>query len=656
MEQSFPLQEAEALYRAGRLAEARAVCERILAQEPRHFGALYLAGLAALHEGGDASGFFARAVAVDPGNASAVYNLGNALMVLNRHAEAEARYADAIALKPDSAPIHANRGVALAELRRFDEAIASHDRALKLKPGFFEALRNRGVALHAVGRLDDAIASYGEAAAVNPRDVMTFAQRGSALLLARRYEAAADDYSTALALQPDYGLRLRRLFARMSGCIWDGYHAEIEALAAVPAQGLKHADPYPLVALTDAPETQRALAVGHSRERFPENPGLGPLTRRTRTGKIRLGYISPDFHTHPVSHLLVEALENHDRSRFEITAVSLGPHRKDDLRARLRNACDDFLDVHDMSDRDIAARARDLGIDIAVDLGGYTTNCRPGIFAYRAAPVQVNYLGYPGTLGTPFMDYLIADPVLVPQDARAFYTEKIVTLPHCYQPGDRQRAGAEGSAAREVYGLPREGVVFCAFHNSFKITPPMFDCWMNILGAVSGSVLWLRFEGDTPMTNLRREAERRGMDPARLVFARHVPLAEHLARHRLADVFLDAYPYNAHSTANDALWMGLPVMTLAGKSYAARVAASLLTAVGLPELIAHSLAAYQALAIALAGDPARRAALREKLAKARHASPLFDTPAYTRHLEAAYAAMVERSDAGIAPDHIHIAP
>ncbi len=654
---SDPLHEAESLYRGGRLAEAQAACERVLAAHPSLFRALHLAGLAALHGGNfpAAAGFFERAVTADPKNPSAHYNLANALMSLRRPAEAEARYATASALMPDGAPIHANRGAALAELNRFEEAIASHERALALKPDFYEALKNRGVALHAVGRFDDAVASYDRALKIDARDPMTFAQKGSALLAAKHYGAAAACFSDAFARQPDYAFRLQRLFARMSGCIWQDFDQEIRAIENVPAQGLKRTTPYPLLALTDAPAAQKALTVGHIAESAHGASALGPLAPRARSGKIRIGYFSADFHNHPVAHLLVEALECHDRNRFEVTAFSFGPKRKDDLRARLVNACDAFLDVRAVSDSDIAGRARDLGIDVAVDLGGYTANSRSGIFTHRAAPVQVNYLGYPGTLGTPVMDYLIADPVLVPAEARGFYTEKIVTLPHCYQPGDRKRAADTVTPPRETYGLPHDGLVFCAFHNSFKIAPPMFECWMNILRSVDNSVLWLRFEGDEPMTNLQREAGQRGIDPARLVFARHVPMAEHMARHRCADLFLDAYPYNAHSTTNDALWMGLPVVTLMGKAYAARVAASLLTAVGLPELITRSFEAYQTLAIDLARDPARLAGLREKLAAARATAPLFDTPSYTRHLEAAYAAMIERTDAGLAPDHISIA-
>lgn len=655
MEPASQLSEADALYRAGRWAEAKAVCDLILAREPSNVGALQLAGSLALQDGDPeaAAGYFSRAVTAEPGNAIALYNLGNALVSLRRYAEAEARYGEALARKPNSAPIHANRGVALAALNRVEDAIASFDKAIALKPDFFEPLKNRGGALHAAGRLEEAVASYDRAAAANPGDAMTLAQRGSALLAAKRYGAAAESYSAALALQPDYGFRLLRLYARMGACDWQDFDEEAGALAVVPSHGLNRAPPYPLMAMTDSPAALYDAAVGYAREKNPENPVLGPLPRRRRPEKIRVGYFSPDFRDHPVLHLLVEALECHDRDRFEVVALSYGPTRDDDIGVRLRKACDIFLDVREASDQSGAARARDLAIDVAVDLSGYTASSRPGIFALRAAPVQVSYLGYPGTLGAPFMDYLIADRVVIPDQARAFYQEKIVTLPHCYMPGDRKRPTATTAPLRETYGLPKSGMVFCGFHNSFKISPRIFDCWMNILHAVDGSVLWLRFDGDEAAANLRREANRRGIDEKRLVFAHHVPMAEHMARHRLADLFLDTYPYNAHSTTNDALWMGLPVVTLMGQSYAARVAASLLTTAGLPELITHSHAQYQALAIALAGDAATRAQLGKRLAAARGGA-LFDTPGLTRHLEAAFRLMMQRHDAGLAPDHIHV--
>jgi predicted O-linked N-acetylglucosamine transferase (SPINDLY family) len=348
-------------------------------------------------------------------------------------------------------------------------------------------------------------------------------------------------------------------------------------------------------------------------------------------------------------------IELHDRSRFEAIAFSFGPDANDAMRSRLLSAFDDFIDVRDKTDREIAQLARERGIDIAVDVQGYQTEHRTGIFACRAAPVQVSYLAYPGTLGAAYIDYLVADKTLVPPDSRQHYSEKIVCLPDTYQPNDRQRKIADRQFSREELGLPKDGFVYCCFNGHHKVTPKTFDGWMNILRETSGSVLWLLASCPIAAENLRNEAVKRGVSADRLVFAGHMSLPEHLARHRAADLFLDTLPYNAHTTASDALWAGLPVLTCPGESFASRVAASLLNAIRLPELIAHSQEDYVQRAVDLAGNPASLLEIRRKLAAHRDTAPLFDTPLYTRHLESAYAAMHARHQAGLPPDHIDVA-
>jgi predicted O-linked N-acetylglucosamine transferase (SPINDLY family) len=361
--------------------------------------------------------------------------------------------------------------------------------------------------------------------------------------------------------------------------------------------------------------------------------------------KIRLGYYSADFHSHATAYLAAELFERHDRERFEVVAFSFGPSRPEDpMQRRLRGAFDEFLEVDRLSDAEVVRLSREREIDIAVDLKGFTQNERHRIFAYRAAPVQVNYLGYPGTLGAPYMDYLVADPILIPEMSREHYAEKIAYLPHSYQPNDRHRPIAERVFTRAELGLPEAGFVFCCFNNAYKITPETFDSWMRILQRVEGSVLWLLAGSE----NLRREAQARGVSGRRLVFAGRMDLPEHLARLRLADLFLDTLPYNAHTTASDALWAGLPVLTCLGESFAGRVAASLLNAVGLPELITHSREQYEALAC----DPRRLGELRARLAENRSRAPLFDTALFTRHLEDAYLQMYRREQ----PEHLFVKP
>jgi predicted O-linked N-acetylglucosamine transferase (SPINDLY family) len=353
---------------------------------------------------------------------------------------------------------------------------------------------------------------------------------------------------------------------------------------------------------------------------------------------------------------MAELFESHDKERFELFAFSFGPDSQDEMRQRVSRAFDRFIDVRFMSDMEVARMARELEIDIAIDLKGYTQDARPGIFSYRCAPVQVNYLGYPGTMGAEYMDYLIADKVLIPAESQTHYTENIVYLPHSYQVNDTKRVISDRTFTKAELGLPETGFVFCCFNNSYKITPTTFDSWMRILKAVEGSVLWLLEDSASATHSLQRQAQARGVQANRLIFAKRMPLSEHLARHRLADLFLDTLPYNAHTTCSDALWAGLPVLTLPGVSFAARVSASLLEAIELPELIAHSQADYEQLAIEFALNPARLTGVREKLASKRLTAPLYNTPLFTQHLESAYRQMHERHLAGCATGPIFIKP
>jgi len=404
--------------------------------------------------------------------------------------------------------------------------------------------------------------------------------------------------------------------------------------------------------LTDDLALQRQAAEIWMRDKCPENPGLGALPVRMPGSKIRIGYFSADFHNHATMFLMAQVFERHDRSRFELVAFSFGPDTQDAMRARAVAAFDQFLDVRTRSDEAVAALSRELGIDIAVDLKGYTEHERTGIFALRAAPIQVNYLGYPGTMGAPFIDYLIADPVLIPAEARVQYTEKIAYLPHSYQPNDTHRIIADRVFTREELGLPEKGFVFCCFNSSYKITPQVFDVWVRILQQVPGSVLWLFKEHAATELNLRREAVQRGLDPARLVFAPRMELPEHLARHRQADLFLDTLPYNAHTTASDALWTGLPVLTCMGQSMASRVAASLLHALELPELVTQTEQDYEALAVSLAQTPDKLRTLCTKLQENRLTSPLFDTDMFTRDIERLYTRMHTRHLQGLPCEHL----
>jgi predicted O-linked N-acetylglucosamine transferase (SPINDLY family) len=380
-----------------------------------------------------------------------------------------------------------------------------------------------------------------------------------------------------------------------------------------------------------------------------------PIPKREPRDRLRVGYFSGDFREHPVAVLMAQVLEAHDRSKIEVTAFSYGPPVQDAMRKRLASAFDRFEDIRGRSDQDVAQLARRLEIDVAVDLAGYTGGSPSGVFARRAAPIQINYLGYPGTMGAEYMDYLIGDRTVIPPEQRVHYDEKIIYLPHSYLPHDSTRVIAEPGRTRAEWGLPAKGFVFCSFNSSYKIMPDVFDGWMRILGRVPGSVLWLSRHNPVVTGNLQREAARRSIDEKRLIFADRVPsMADHLARHRAADLFLDTLPYNAHTTAIDALWAGLPVLTRVGESFAGRVAASLLQSIGLPELITTAPEQYEELAVQLAENPQRLLQVRQRLENNRLTTPLFDTRSFTRDLERAYRAAYDRYQAGLPPEHIDL--
>ena len=486
------------------------------------------------------------------------------------------------------------------------------------------------------------MAHQEQALAIQSDYTEAWINKGAALFELKRYEETIACYEKALAIQAQidwvYG---ELVHARMKICLWNLFQEDKKILDLQVGANQKVIQPFPLLAISDDPLLHRQASAIFAHYQYPANGALGPITKHPKEKKIRIGYFSADFHNHATGYLLAELIELHDKNQFELIGISFGPSQSDEMRQRLEKSFDQFIDASAMSDIEIAQLSRELKIDIAIDLKGFTQNCRTGIFAYRAAPIQVSYLGYPGTMAADYMDYLIADKTLIPEQSQGAYSEKIIYLPHSYQVNDRKRVISEKVFTRSELGLPEQSFVFCCFNNNFKILPATFASWMRILKAVEGSVLWLFQDNPWAVENLKREALNHGIDISRLIFAEKMPLEEHLARHRQADLFLDTFPYNAHTTASDALWAGLPVLTLMGQSFASRVAASLLTAIGLPELITTTSQEYEALAIELAKNPEKLAALKEKLAKNRLTTPLFDTPQFTKDLERAYVQMYE---------------
>jgi len=599
---------------------------------------------------GEALASYDKAIALKPDYAKAYYNRGNLLQDIKRYEEALASYDKAIRLKPGYAEAHNNRGITLQEIRRFDEALASYGKAIALRPDYAEAYCNRSHALREMKRYEEALASYDQAITLKPDNAELYNDRGIALQEMKRYDEALASYEKAMVLGSDTPYLLGKvLYTRMLLCHWQGMDTVIDALAEGIGAGKPVSSPFAVLATPLSAAQQLACAELYIQNEFP--PAASTLWNGEKYvhDRIRIGYFSADFRNHPLAYLMVKMFELHDRSKFEVTAFSFGPPSGDAMRKRLENTFEHFIDVQDKSDAEIAALVRRMEIDIAIDRNGFTQDARTGIFAQRPAPVQVNYLAYPGTMGASYIDYLIADHTVIPEEHRRYYTENIVYLPDSYQVNDSSRRISDKVFRRGEMGLPEEGFVFCCFNNSFKLTPDAFDIWMRLLHKVEGSILWLLEANPTSTGNLRAEAKARGIAEDRLVFAKRMELADHLARHRLADLFLDCFYYDAHTTASDALWTGLPVVTCPGEPFASRVAASLLNAAGLPELITGSREAYEALALDLATQPKKLAAVRHKLSQNRLTCPLFDTERFTRHIETAYTQMWERYQAGLEP-------
>jgi predicted O-linked N-acetylglucosamine transferase (SPINDLY family) len=658
-----------ALRQLDRVDDALANFDEALAINP-DFAAAHRArgaALLALERPDAALASLERALALDPRNADALCNRGAALAKLGRGDDAIKSFHAAIAEDPAHAEGHYNLGKLLQDKQHWQAALDRYDHALKLKPDHGAANLNRGVALESLGRWPEALASYDRAIAIDANLAEAYFNRGNLLERFKRPRAALESYERAMSINPLLGyLRGQRLHSKMQLCDWGGFESDLDDLSARVERGEAVCAPFAFLALSGSAALQRHAAEVWVRERCPcvgprpaidfpgHASGRGRAKHRDRHDRIKVGYFSADFRNHPVSALAAELFETHDRRRFEVIAFAFGPDKQDPMRSRLRAAFDRFIDVDRQPDADVALLARRMDIDIAVDLGGHTRNSRPGIFVSRAAPIQVNFLGYPGTLGAPFADYMVADHTIIPPVYRRHYTEKILFVPS-YQPNDSTRRISERALDRATHDLPPEGFVFCCFNSSYKITPPVFDVWMRILKQVTGSALWMRSADPDCIANLEREAHARGIAPNRLKFApRLEAMEDHLARYRLADLFLDTWPFGAHTTAGDALWAGLPVLTCAGESFASRVGASLLTSIGLTELITANFENYEAAAIALAADRQRLADLRRRLDGQRHTAPLFDVRAYTEHLESGYRAMLDRYQAGLPPEDIHI--
>ena len=607
-----------------------------------------------LNQNDDAVKILKKALAIKPDFADASNNLGIALKNLGQVDAAVKSYKKALAIKPNYAEAHNNLGNALKNLGQLDIAIKCYEKAFTIKPNYAEAHNNLGITFKQLGQLNSAVKCHEKALTIKPNYAEAYYNRGNALIGLKRLDEALANYERAIVLKPDIDFILGDLLhLRMGLCIWDDLPRQLDELKNKINKNEKVSHPFPILTLIDDPQIQRKTAEIYVNHKFPKNNVLPAIGIYPKHSKIRIGYFSADFREHPVSSLTAELYEMHDRNQFEIHAFSFGPDTKDEMNLRIKAGVDHFHEVRMMSHKDVAMLSRSLEIDIAIDLGGYTQNARTEIFALSAAPIQISYIGYLGTMGANCYDYLLAGQGMIPQKNQKFFTEKIVYLPS-YQVNDSKELPPEITFTRKELGLPEKGFVFCCFNNSFKYTPATFDSWGRILKEVDGSVLLIYADNDKSKINLTNEIILRGIQPNRIIFGKRLSKLEYLARYKVADLFLDTLPYNAGTTCSDALKMGLPVLTCLGNSLVSRMGASLLNAVNLPELITSSEKEYETLAVELGNDPEKLKLIKEKLASNLSTAPLYDTPLFTKNLESAFTQMYERYQQGLEPNHIYV--
>ena len=633
-----------ALKKQGELDEAVEAYKKALSLKPDYAEAYYSMGeaLADQDKMDEAIEACKNALSLKPDDADAYNNLGNALQNQGRLDEAIVAYNNALSLDANYAGAYNNIGNALKAQNKLEEAVAAYKKAVSLKLDFPGAYNNMGLALIDQGKQDEAIEAYNKALSLKPDFAEVHINKGNALIDQGKQDEAIEAYNNALLLKPNLeNARAAKLFREAHLCNWESIAKDIERL---PRLGTieEYVPPFAMLALEDAPARHRIRSKKYTAAQYPRKSTPTWPKPLQKPERLRIGYFSADFHDFPGMYLMAGLLEKHDRTKFEISAFSYGPDIHDQMRKRIVKAVDHFIDIRTADMSTVVDLAKQHNIDIAVHRNGYTKNSRPELFAAGLAPIQINYLGYPGTLGADYIDYIVADPFVIPDDMRRHYSENIMYLPNTYQPNDDTRTISDKAITREDMGLPDHAFVFCCFNNNYKISPSEFDIWMRLLIKVEGSILWLLKSNKWAEQNLKQQAEARGVSAERIIFAERLPQAEHLARHRLADLFLDTFNVNAHTTASDALWAGLPVVTKAGQGFAARVAGSLLNAIGLPELITTNEQEYEELVLGLVKHPTKLAKVKETLAANRLTQPLFNTELYTKHLENGYRQAYQR--------------
>lgn len=632
--------------------EAEVSFLKALALKPNYPEAYNNLGLLYKEEGRleEAVKAYEEALRIFPNYAEVHYNCGIAQMQNKSYESALSSYNCAIALHLNCPDLYNNRGWVLCCLRRYEEAIASFDHALQLDPQRAGAHNNRGVALGRLNQFQEALACYDKAIQIEPEYADAISNRGMALAALKRHTEAAQAFRNLVTIAPSYDYAIGFLLTeQLYSNDWSDYLKQCENIVSAIRAGKRAINPFSFLAISESEADSLQCSRIYLNQHFAESPESLSVGQHYDHTKIRIAYLSADFHDHATVFLMAELFELHDRDAFSITAVSFGPDSSGPMRKRIQGCFDQFLEVRNLSDYAVAKHLRQLEIDIVIDLKGFTTDSRPGILAYRPAPIQVNYLGYPGSMGAEYIDYIIADKHVIPPEHKEYFVEKVVWMPDSYQVNDSKRHIANWQPNRDQLDLPERGFVYCCFNNNYKITPQVFDVWMRLLKSVEDSVLWLLEDNASASKNLIKEAGLRGIPPHRLVFAPRIDLDKHLARHRFADLFLDTLPCNAHTTASDALWAGLPVLTCMGPTFAGRVAASLLHAIGLSDMVTESMGEYERVAIQLAKSPGKLATVRAKLLTNRETMPLFNADLFRKNIESAYRTMVNMHQEKQAP-------
>lgn len=639
---------------SGDTEAAVAAYKKLLQLAPKHEKAFFNLGLVHQMAGKtkEALAYYQQALEVNPGYAEALNNMGNVLKSLGNIQAAYESYSKAVTIKP-SAQTYYNIALVLQMLKRHADAVEAYYCAIKHNPQYMEAWNGLGLAFHKLGKFSQAVEAFKRAILLNPENAQIYNNLGISYKQLKQLEPAIECFERCVEIDPDFSDALGSLIQnKLHACNWkniDEIYARIERTIL---QG-KAFVPFNILATPLSADIQKKCAVQYTAVNFPAAKPLTDSNTRYEHDKIRIGYFSADLHNHATAYLMADLFEQHDREDFEIHAFSFGPTINDEMGSRVRKAFDVFHEVGKKSDREIAQLVHQMEIDIAVDLKGYTRGARPGIFTYSPAPIQVSYLGYPSTLGAPYIHYLIADGVLIPEQSREHYTEKIAYMPDTYQVNAKRKVLPQDAASKTDHGLPEDAFVFCCFNNNYKITPDVFAIWLRLLQEIEHAVLWL-FEANPSATlNLKSRAHAEGISPDRLIFAKKVPQEMHLARYHHADIVLDTFHYNAHTTTSDALWVGCPVLTCLGSAFPGRVAASILDAFGMPELITTSHDAYFNLAKQLALDTNRLKAIRQKVAAHKDTQPLFNIDRYTNHIEQLYLQMYQLHQKGLPPEHLY---